>query len=194
MWSDSAEDSQLSDLRLQTGFHLTAQWLKDLAAKHPRIEHLSITTPCEQITVDSCVNPFEDFANLKSLDLTHGYGENGEPHYGNPQAVGPILDRLRLQSLKISNSVPKALTTPNLNKLLVHLQIDYCLGMKDAERIIFNCRRLESLQFTRFCIRDPYTDDVDRDYPPMIQSHHQMSPHLNSATFALDDVNSNVVR
>ena len=179
---------------MPTGFHLTAQWLKDLAAKHPRIEHLSITTPCEQNTVDSCVNPFEDFANLKSLDQTHGYGENGEPHYGNPQAVGPILDRLRLQSLKISNSVPKALTTPNLNKLLVHLQIDYCLGMKDAERIIFNCRRLESLQFTRFCIRDPYTDDVDRDYPPMIQSHHQMSPHLNSATFALDDVNSNVVR
>ena len=126
--------------------------------------------------------------------LTHGYRENGEPHYGNPQAVGPILDRLRLQSLKISNSVPKALTTPNLNKLLVHLQIDYCLDMKDAKRIIFNFRWLESLQFTRFCIRDPYTDDVDRDYPPMIQSHHQMSPHLNSATFALDDVNSNVVR
>ena len=111
--------------------------MKALAARHPRNEHLSISTLCERITVDSCDVPFEGFGNLKSLELKIGRGRHCEYHYGIPSSIVAILDRLRLRSLEISgytSFVPGPETTPNLMQFLVHLRINNTMTAEDAEK------------------------------------------------------------
>ena len=76
-----------------------------IAAKHPLIEHLHLSSPCGRITIDQNddENPFEDFSNLTSLSLklNLGWGSSCPDHSGFID-LKSVLDRLRLQSLKLS--------------------------------------------------------------------------------------------
>ena len=113
-----------------------------------------------------------------------------------PPSIEAILDRLRLRSLEISgytSFVPGPETTPNLMQFLVHLRINNTVTVEDAEKVLFNCHRLESLDLPWICLEDE-DGDILEEYPPLIQSHHQMSPSLRLATFAFYDIeNAEVV-
>ena len=215
MWSEGAESSQLIDLRLPVGFHATSAWLKALAAKHSLIEHFSIISPCQKITTDSCENPFEHFKNLKSLSVElensgtwrgcSGCDQTHRDHERNLRSIASLLDKLPLTSLELSRIfgygpnpnddgiwseaeglIPGPFTTPNLVKTLVHLRINNSVRVQDAEYLLFHCRRLETLHLDSVELEEDGI--VFGEYPPLIESHLQMSPVLHSATFAFSAI------
>ena len=99
LWSGSVKARQLISLKLPSGMRPTGALLKEIAARHPLIEHLSLSPLSESITIDECKTPFEDFAYLKSLSLKLSYFSN-DPAI--PKSIGAILDGLCLESLELS--------------------------------------------------------------------------------------------
>ena len=194
------EGSHLKHLRLPRRIKATSAWLKDLAAKHPRIEHLALSTQCcSNVTSDACDNPFEGFANLTSLSLSLVECFSECTCCDDPPPLGAILDRLPLHSLELSGAsqrdeetwerggpelqIPSPITTPNLIKSLVHLRIEDDVEFRHVEYLLYHCRRLETLRLDEVGYamgRDH--NAVFEEFPPMIESHHQLSPFLRSAT------------
>ena len=206
------------NLQLPENMQVSSAWLKDLAAKHPRIQHLSLTTRCMKITTDACEDPFVNFANLKSLALKpccfhedspcceEENEEETEDHRSVSRAVGPILDRLQITSLELSEAsewddetdqigraeiqMPSHLTTPNLIGVLVNLRLDE-VDFQQAEYLFYHCRRLETLRLDQ--INYHIDDDlkaIREEFPPLVESQHQMSPFLRSTTFGFGTVSS----
>ena len=176
---------------MPSGFQPTVSWLKEIAAKYPRIKHLSLSLPCGQITVEDCHNPFEDFAKLNSLCL-----DFDTSHCADPQSIGAVLDRSSVTSLELLNLysenpfyprddltededawtkmellVPGPVTTPNLTKSLVRLRLDHGINVQYFEYLMSNCHRLEKLWL------EEVLDNGD-EYPPLIESSHQMPQFL----------------
>ena len=184
---------QLVVLKLPQNFHPTGALLKGIAAKNPSIEHLSLSSPCCRITADGYSNPFGDFAKLKSVSVGLGYDviECHKTERPDPKSIGAVFDGLQITSLELSGPfsrllddgdesddakhlIPSQVTTPNLIGVLIHLRIDYFVTVKDAEYLLFHCRRLETLRLGSIF-------DCD-EYPPLITSRHQMSPLLRTIT------------
>ena len=201
LWSNKVKGSQLIDLSLPTGFHLTGALLKEMAAKYPFIEHLSLSSPCERITSDEGDNPFDGFANLKSLAVELGYGFNCPRSHRatDRKSIGAVFDNLQITSLKLSGLsvrgvrrqgegiwsqserlIPGPVTTPNLIKILTHLQIKCALDVQDAEYLLFHCRHLKTVW-----LEHVYMSFNGDEYPPLIKSRQHMSPFLRSATFGV---------
>ena len=109
----------LIDLRLPTGFHSTSVWLKSLAAKHCLIEHISMISPRQKITIDSGLRKLiwrlqSVFKNPQSLSLVldnsgtyHGCSDCDQTLHDfgrkNLKSIASILDRLSLTSLELAN-------------------------------------------------------------------------------------------
>jgi len=113
LWFGCAELSQLTDLRLPMGFYSSSSLLKKIATRHPKIEHLTLSTPFERLTTDVCENPFHVFKDLKSLTLWPGlntYGEVRVAEQGDRTVPGvrsdpmfaAALDTLQIQSLELA--------------------------------------------------------------------------------------------
>ena len=189
MWSDVIEGSQLTSLKLPSNIHPTGAWLREIAAKHTKLEHLSLSSPCESITVE-CENPFEGFGRLKSLSLKVNYRTN---QLVDHKPIGVVLDGLCLESLELSGLrfehrrrwsstedeeiwsetellIPGPVSTPNLMKSLVHLHVDYDVDVQYAEYILYHCRYLKTLHLG-------YIGETCK-YPALIQSRHHMPPFL----------------
>ena len=183
------------NLKLPSKIHFTGAWLKDLAAKHTKIEHLSLSTRCKRITTDACQNPFEGFIHLQSLSLELGskYKRCPDHNHNDLQSVGATLDHLRIKSLVLSGAyqdvlpdlqIPGHVTTPNLIESLVHLRIDDEVDFEHGEHLLYHCRRLETLHLDvlRYA-RDASHNILVQEYPPLVVSKRHMSPFLRLITF-----------
>ena len=194
MWSDDYPNSQLIDLKLPSGFHLTGALLKAIAAQHLSLEHLSCSSPCQRIVVDECESPFGDFAKLKSLSVELGYSFQCQcADTESVNSISQAFNNLHIESLNLSGNfhrhlrwedeniwaqsellIPGPITTPSLIKTLAHVRLDFYIEVKHAEYLLFHCRHLETvwLKGVLEC----------GEYPPLIRSHHQMSTSLWSVT------------
>ena len=203
MWSSDVECDSLIHLQLPPDVRATGSWLKDLAAKHPLLQHLSLSTPSHlSITTDACEKPFDDFAHLESLSLKMDESVNDYSHDCH-RSIGAILDRLPIKSLQLSgfrlwsysirkeedelsarleSLIPSRVTTPNLIEALCHLRINSSVDERSAEYLLYHCRNLKTLRLDEICSLDVgYPPPIE--CPPLITSPSQMPPFLRSVTF-----------
>ena len=208
LWSEGMKKSRLIDLRLPMGFHLSSDFLNEIAARNHKLEHLTLSTPCRKITTDPYENPFGQFKRLSSLSLWRGVASHGHmardenPEPEGHQPLDAVLNSLQMQlkSLElggladpeIKRLFPRVLKViegrvhlfpRNLQVMegLVHLSIDFLVTYNYVECCLYHCKSLKTLRLERLT---RFNDDPEE---MMIKRPEDLPPRLRSVSLGFED-------